>query len=57
LSDSAGGFFTFAGLELFIAVFQSGGGFTFIARRNASRGGDGHCKSVSLLYLLIAILS
>jgi hypothetical protein len=39
-------------LEFFIVAFQSGGGFTFIARRNASRGGNEHCKGGSCFVLL-----
>ena len=40
-------FFTFAVLEFFIVAFQSGGGFTFIANRNASFGGKEHCNGGS----------
>jgi hypothetical protein len=32
--------------------FQSGGGFTFIARRSASRGGKEHCNGGSCFALL-----
>jgi hypothetical protein len=39
-------------LELFIVAFQSGGGFTFIASRNASRGGNEHCRGGSRFILL-----
>jgi hypothetical protein len=43
-------------LEFFIVAFQSGGGFTFIARRNASRGGKEHCKGGSFFVLLIPLI-
>lgn len=46
--------FFFAGLEARLGFFQSIGGSTIIARRNASRGGNGHCRSVSFLDLLMA---
>jgi hypothetical protein len=48
--------FFFAGLEARLGFFQSIGGSTIIARRNASRGGSGHCRSVSFLDLLMAVL-
>ena len=46
--------FFFDGLDTFTGFFHSIGGSTIIARRNASRGRHGHCKSVSFLALFMA---